>query len=104
MPRQPMGSRLKAARGKRARFDKFLLRVRMHGRLMSDGNEWTVPLRAEAYTLTRCGAHTHILEDLPPRQCNLHRLLRLPRGARSQTRPAPYSHLGPKTAPHTRTH
>jgi hypothetical protein len=104
MPRQPMGRRVKAARGKRARFDKFLLRVRMYGRIMSDGNESTVPLRAEAYTLTRCGAHAHIMEDLPPRQCNLYRLLQVARGERSQNRLGMDTQLGSETAPDRGAH
>src|SRR5690242_21509433 len=104
MPRQPMGRRVKAARGKRARFDKFLLRVRMHGRIMSDGNESAVPLRAEPYTLTRCGAHAHIMEDLPPRQCNLHRLLQVARGERSQDGLGMDTQLGSETAPDMGAH
>src|SRR5262245_4723615 len=104
MPRQPMGRRVKAARAKRACFDKFLLKVRMHGRIMSDGNESTVPFRAEAYTLTRCGAHPHIMENLPPRHCNFHRLIQAARGDRSQNGLGMDTQLGSETAPDIRAH
>src|SRR5947209_14992156 len=84
MPRQPMGRRVKAARGKSARFDKFLLRVRMHGRIMSDGHEPAIPLRAQADSLDGRGPHAYIMKDLPPRQRDFHRLVEATRGDRGQ--------------------
>src|SRR5246500_5940983 len=104
MTRQPMGRRVKAARGKRARFDKFLLRVRMHGRIMSDGHEPAVPLRAQADSLDGCGAHAYIMEYLPSRQRNLHRLLQEARGECRQDGLGVDAQLGSETAANVGAH
>ena len=82
MPRHPMGRRVEAARCERARFDKFLLRIRMHGCIMSDGHEPAVLRRAEADSLDGRGPYADIMKNLPPRQPDFHRPIQLTRGDR----------------------
>jgi hypothetical protein len=56
----------------------------MHGRIMSDGHEPAIPLRAQADSLDGRGPHTYIMKDLPPRQRDFHRLVEATRGDRGQ--------------------
>jgi hypothetical protein len=99
-----MGRRVKAARGKRARFDKLLLRVRMHGRIMSNGHEPAVPFRAEADSLDGPGAHAYVMEDLPPRQRDFHRLVQATRGDCGQNGLGVDAQLGSETAANVGAH
>jgi hypothetical protein len=101
MPRLPMRRRVEAARAKRARFDKFHLRVRMHGRVVSDGHETAIPLSAQADSLNGRGPHADVMKDLPPRQRDFHRPVQVTRGDRGQNSLGVDAQLGLSDFPKT---
>src|ERR1700731_724504 len=98
MPRQPMGRRIEAACGKRAGFDKFLLRVRMHGRVMTYSYKRPVSPRAKTDSLDGRGTNADIVKNLTARQRDLHRPVQATRGDRGQNCLGMNAQLGSEAA------
>ena len=66
MSRQSIGRRVETARAECARLDEFLLAVRVHGRIVTDGHDLAVPHRGQTDSLDRRGPHADVMEDLSP--------------------------------------